>query len=100
MQPAVVAREDDDRPVAKTGRIQMREQAADAVVERLYGCRICRIERFAVRLDGRGPRGTKRDVRVVVREVEKERAVAVGIDEALGLPGQVVLPLAPFEIAR
>ena len=39
-------------------------------------------------------------MRVVVGEVEEERPVAVGVDEALRLTRQVVLTLAGFGLAR
>ena len=39
-------------------------------------------------------------MRVVVREVEEERPLAVRVDEALGRARQVVLALAAFGVAR
>jgi len=35
-----------------------------------------------------------------VGQIEEERAIAVGVDEALGFTRQVVLTLAAFDIAR
>ena len=43
VEAAVVAREDDDRPVAQTGGIEVQQQAADNVVERLNRGGIARV---------------------------------------------------------
>jgi hypothetical protein len=97
VQAAVVAREHDDRAVPQARGIEMPEQAADRVVERLDGRGVAWLERAAVGVDELLLRRV-RDVRVVVCQVEEERPLAVCIDEAQRLPRQVVLPLAAFAL--
>jgi hypothetical protein len=100
VQAAVVAGKDHDRSIPKSRRIEMREEPSHAVVERLYRRRVRRIERAAIRLDERRPRRPKRDVRIVVGQVQDEGPIAVRIDEPLGLPRQIVLTLAGLVCAR
>ena len=51
VEAAVVAREDDDRAFAQTGGIEVLQQAADHVVERLNRGGVAGLERVAVGLD-------------------------------------------------
>ena len=85
VQAAVVAGEDDDGALAQAGGVEMGEQAADAVVERLQRRGIRGFEGAGIGGHQRRPRRQERDVRVVVGEVEEERALAVRVDEALRL---------------
>ena len=99
VEAAVVAREDDDRPIAQTRGIDVLKQPADRVVERLNRGGIAGLEGVTVGVDDLRLRRV-RNVRIVVGKIEEERPFAVRVDEALRLPRQVVLPFSAFGVAR
>ena len=77
----------------------MFEQAADTVVECLDRRGIDRLERARAGRDQRLPGGVW-DVGIVVREIQEEGTLTIGVDEALRLPGEIVLALSPLPLAR
>ena len=96
-QAAVVAGEDDQRPIGDPRPFDGRDHPADGVVQALEHRRVDRVLLPAVRgpvplrvlRDRLGP-GDHRRVDRVVRQVEEERGGLVPLDEPLGLDPQPV----------
>ncbi len=83
VQPAVVARENENRPVRQAERFDLRHQPPNGIVQRFDHCGIGWVERVLVLLDHfRG--GGQRNVRVIMRHITEERSVAMVFDEFLG----------------
>ena len=82
VQPAVVARENENRPIGQAERFDLRHQPPNGIVERFDHRGIGGVERVLMLLDQfRG--GGQRNVWVVMRHITEERPVAMVFDEFL-----------------